>query len=163
MNKKNYLILLLTLIVLAGIIFLGFFFNLPYLWIGGLILLLVTYVYLSSSSVCVKKFLSATSKYNDEEKLKKTHYFLSDRFKKSLKFTIFKDFNPGKIQSVHLASKNEISTFFTAKTDDGKEYGLNVIKRNPGLDGRDVFSWVIDDMSGYEFEKKYEEIHSDKK
>ncbi|WP_202708440.1 hypothetical protein [Sporosalibacterium faouarense] len=159
MAKQNYGILSIIVIVLLGGIVSGIYFNLPYLWIGGLILLAVTYIYLTSSKTCVKKLLKVAKKFKGEEKLSKSYYLLTDKFRKSLKYTLFKDFNPNKISNIYLENKNDISTNFVAELDDNKKYTFYVIKRNKSADGKNVFSWVIDDISGHEFEKSYEEIH----
>ncbi|WP_425447097.1 hypothetical protein [Dethiothermospora halolimnae] len=161
MDKRNYTILTIVVIALLAAVVVGIYTNTPPLWIAGIVLLIGSYFYTHSKKITVKNFLSNCIKFNGENKLEKTHYYLTDRFEKSIKYDAFKNFNPKGIKNLNIISNTDISTTFEVTFQSGKKYTLEVIKRNGKVDGKNIFSWVIDDISGHEFENISMEVDED--
>lgn len=159
MNKQNRLFLIFTIIIALAIVTSSFLFDIPYIWICGIVIIVAYYLYFTNSKNFLKTFLSITTKYSGDEKVEKAKILLSDKFRKSYKFKIFKEFSPSKIKQIEITNQNDLATTYCITTSDGQKYIFQIIKRNPAADGSNNFSWVIDDISGNEFEKSYDELN----
>ncbi len=153
MNVKNYIIILITLILLAGIIITGFFFKIVYLWVCSFLLIFVVLLYIKNRKIGVIRLLRTCNKYSGEKKINKSRFLISSHFKNSNKYNIFSDFSPEKVDKISLIRKNSIITTYSATLSDGKQYIFEIMKRIKCNDGNDIFSWVVNDIKGHEFGK----------